>query len=230
MSRTVMSYPIQQPEDFIRYISNDFFTKEGFRTVFYHGETVWKHGTGLLVAPSYVKLEYANGQLRIEAWIRSFGEHSLDGFWGFAVKEQLRNRINTLLRLLYQPLPNMQQPSAPMPGASPAAAPAFSAQAAPSPASNVPPAAPVPVPVQVHNPTGPAVASLILGIVSVFGLLSPIVGVVCSILAICLGLRGKKSSAKGLAIAGLVLGIVFLVVSALSWLWNILIVLGYWIP
>lgn len=251
MSRTIMDYPLNQPDDFVQFIANDFLVKEGFRQVNYKGETVWKHGYGVWVAPSYIKLQYGNGHLHLETWIRSFGEHSLDGAWGFAVKAYVRNQVNSLLALLCQPV----SPVAPQPvyaGASVPPNPASAAQQPnyagmpPQPNSDsqtgyvnpptqpnpnlsaaAPPAPPyAPIPVQTHNPTGSATASLILGLVSILGLFTPIVGIVAGITAISTGVRGRVSTSKGMATAGITLGIIFLILSAIVWILNILLSLA----
>ena len=60
MKRSTYDYTINQSESMVRYIANDFFAKEGFRLIDYHGEQVWKKGTGFLTAPSYIKLDYRN--------------------------------------------------------------------------------------------------------------------------------------------------------------------------
>lgn len=48
MSRFIADYQSGKPDDFIKFVSEDFFAKEGFRQVNYKGETVWKKGVGFL--------------------------------------------------------------------------------------------------------------------------------------------------------------------------------------
>ena len=76
------------------------------------------------------------------------------------------------------------------------------------------------IPVIVHSTAGSATLALIMGLVSIAGLVVPIIGVICGILAILSGRKGMKSSAAGKATAGMVLGIVFLCISALIWIGN----------
>ena len=42
MSRYIADYTINKPDDLIKFIAEDFLTKEGFRQTVYKGETVWK--------------------------------------------------------------------------------------------------------------------------------------------------------------------------------------------
>ena len=61
-----------------------------------------------------------------------------------------------------------------------------------------------------------AVASLILGLVAIVTWLFPIAGYITTILAIVFATKGRHSEKKGMATAGLVLGIIFLVVTLLN--------------
>ena len=61
-----------------------------------------------------------------------------------------------------------------------------------------------------------AVASLVLGLVSIVTWLFPIAGYITTILAIVFATKGRHSEKKGMATAGLVLGIIFLVVTLLN--------------
>ena len=113
MGRYVAEYTIGQPDDFIRLVSEDYFQKEGFKLVPYKGEMLWKKGRGVLTAPQYIKLAYGQGIVHVEAFIRwtilpgvYVGEMALDnGFVGAIPKSMLMDKVNTLLRLLSQPMP-----------------------------------------------------------------------------------------------------------------------------
>ena len=63
---------------------------------------------------------------------------------------------------------------------------------------------------------GKAVASLILGLVSIITWLIPIVGLPTTIAGVVLGMKGMQSDRKGIAIAGVVLSGIFLVLAALN--------------
>ena len=64
-----------------------------------------------------------------------------------------------------------------------------------------------------NNNNNRAVASLVLGLVSIVTWLFPIAGYITTILAIVFATKGRHSEKKGMATAGLVLGIIFLVVT-----------------
>jgi hypothetical protein len=63
---------------------------------------------------------------------------------------------------------------------------------------------------------GKAVASLVLGIVGVYVSVIPLIGFPVTIVGLILGIGGMKSSNRGMAIAGVVLNIIFLVVTIIS--------------
>ena len=139
--RYVVDFNTGKPDDFIRFVSEDFLGKEGFALVTYRGESVWKKGHGLLTAPQFIKLEYAGGVVHLEAWIKwavlpgvYCGEMGLDGAMGFAVKAALRKRVDMLVALLYQPANIPAQPAAAS-GAVPVPAPPAIVSTPPIPAA-----------------------------------------------------------------------------------------------
>lgn len=67
-----------------------------------------------------------------------------------------------------------------------------------------------------NNNNNRAVASLVLGLVSIVTWLFPIAGYITTILTIVFATKGRHSEKKGMATAGLVLGIIFLVVTLLN--------------
>ena len=227
VARFIAEMPTGKPDDMVRFIAEDYLSKEGFKQKLYKGEAVWKKGNGLLPAPQFIKISSLQGHVHLEAWIKQailpgvyVGEMGLDGAYGFAIKKVLKDRVDALARLLYQPLAAAAPvPAGPAPAISDqppiytAAAPASAYPATPYAAA--PYAAPPmpPIPAAVHNPTGKAAASLICGLVAVVGCFIPLVGVGCGIAGIVTGAMGRGSTAKGMAVAGLVLSILFLVVS-----------------
>ncbi|HJD23574.1 MAG TPA: DUF4190 domain-containing protein [Firmicutes bacterium] len=139
--RYAVDFNTGKPDDFIRFVSEDFLRKEGFALVTYRGESVWKKGQGLLTAPQFIKLQYAGGAVHLEAWIKwavlpgvYCGEMGLDGAMGFAVKAALRKRVDMLVALLYQPANISAQPAAPV-GAVPVPPPGAAVSAQPIPAA-----------------------------------------------------------------------------------------------
>ena len=67
-----------------------------------------------------------------------------------------------------------------------------------------------------NNNNNRAVASLVLGLVSIVTWRCPIAGYITTSLAIVCATKGRHSEKKGMATAGLVLGIIFLVVTLLN--------------
>lgn len=233
--RFVTDFAIAQPEDFFQYVTQDYFAKEGFTYIQYKGENVWKKGTGFFAAPQFIKVSYQNGWVHLEAWLKYAilpgvycGEMGLTGAMGFAIKDVLRNRVNALMALLSQPpvqgAPVMQPvpAGAAVPAAAPAAAPNMPPVqgSAPSGGAPMPPMgyAPAPAPVLVHNPTGRATTSLVMGLVSLIAWFLPIAGIITAAVGIGSAIPGMKSTAKGRAVAGLVLSILGLIASIVNWI------------
>ncbi len=224
--------PINQPNEFVSIIVNDFFAKEGFVYTNYKGEMVWKRGNGVLAAPQFVKLDYQNGTVYLQAWVKYallpgvyVCEMDLDGGFCFPIKNMLKNRVDALMSLLAQqvntpvPQPQMAYAGA-VEGQTEYAEPVQNGQ--PTAQQQYPNTQNV-TPIAVHNPTSKATLSLIMGLVSIVSWLIPIAGVVTTIIGISTAIPGMKSTAKGKAIAGLVLSIVFLVVTILTWIGRIIL-------
>lgn len=210
---------INQPDEFVRFIVQDFFSKEGFTYTEYKGEYVWRKGNGWITAPQFIKVDYINGQIHIEAWLKNvllpgvyFGEMDLKGGYGILLKKELQKSVDALIALLQQPVNQ------------PAYAPQGSPQQGFSAADYGATAYQQPIPVATHNPTKAATASLIFGLCGILGIFIPIVGVVLCGLGISNASRGMKSTEKGKATAGMVLSITFLVVSIIMWIVNAIII------
>lgn len=67
-----------------------------------------------------------------------------------------------------------------------------------------------------NNGGGKAIAALVLGIVGLFAWLIPLIGFPVTIVGLILGVLGMKSENRGMAIAGVVLNIIFLVVTIVN--------------
>lgn len=61
-----------------------------------------------------------------------------------------------------------------------------------------------------------ATISLVLGIISIIAWLLPLAGYPVTILAIVFGTKGRSSAKKGMATAGMILGIIFLVITCIN--------------
>ncbi len=84
------------------------------------------------------------------------------------------------------------------------------------PVPPVPPAQPMPL---VNDRKGLAIASLVLGILSLCLVWFPVVGVVGligSVIGLVLGIMGLKSSLKGIAIAGIVISGISLLIGIVT--------------
>jgi len=242
MSRYIVDMNTGKPDDFIRFVSEDYFVKEGFKQELRDGEVIWRKGSGWLTAPQFIKLLYQNGQVHLEAWLKYpllpgvfVGEMGVTGFFAALPKSMLKSSVDTLVALFYQ------QPAvpvaAPVPGQAPAvqqpgvpagtpAAPAAGTQAAPyppagayAPGTPYPQGAPVqPIPVAVHNPTGKATLSLVMGLVSLVGLLPFVswVGILTAVIGIVNGRSGMKTTARKVAVAGFSISIVLLILNSIN--------------
>ena len=120
MARFVANMPTGKPDDMVRFIAEDYLNKEGFKQITYKNEVVWKKGNGLVTGPQFIKLETMNGNVHLEAWIKTallpgvyVGEMGVDGAYGVVLKQALKGRVDTLARLLYQPI---AAPAVPGPG------------------------------------------------------------------------------------------------------------------
>ncbi|RPF47430.1 hypothetical protein EDD70_0215 [Hydrogenoanaerobacterium saccharovorans] len=212
-------FKVNKPDDFIKFVSEDFFAKEGFELDKYKGnEVVWRKGMGLMTSPQFMKLAYQNGNVHLEAWMPKFalpgiyfGETGITGAYGWAVKSALKNRVDTLIGLLNQDvnIPGYNAPA--VQGAQGGQAAAQAVQTAP-----------VTIPVAVHDPKGKATLSLVMGLVGLVAWLIPLAGFICGIVGITSGVVGRKSSSKGKATAGLVLSILSIVFTVGNWLLGIL--------
>ena len=231
MARFTAELPTGKPDDMVRFIADDFLLKEGFQQVTHKNEVVWKKGKGLMVAPQFIKYQTRGGNVHLEAWLKYAilpgvycGEMGLDGAMGFAVKKVLKDRVDALARLLYQPVPGADATPQPVYAAAEGLpiSPAFSTPVPPQAPGGYPiapsPYMPgQPLPVAVHDPRDKALLGLIMGLVSVLGCFVPIVGVITGIAGIIFSNLGRKSTARTMAISGLILSILFLVVSILHW-------------
>lgn len=219
---------INQPQEFVQMIATDFFEKEGFVYTEYKGENVWKKGNGFLTLPQFIKLDYRDGTVYVDAWLKYAalpgvycGEMGITGFYAALPKSMLKNNISALMNLLSQHVSaptTVQQP----------------VYAGGQPLDNTQPVntqqqyQQQPIPVAVHNPTSRANLALIMGLVSIVSWIIPIAGLITTIIGITSAKGGMKSTSKGKAIAGMVLSIIFLVVTILAWILRIIgIVAGY---
>lgn len=111
MSRYIRHEVLNQPEDFVQFMMNDFLTKHGFQLVDFKGQRVYRAGGGWFEMPKFLVWSYQNGVFHMEAWARYLilpgvysKEKDLDGFYGAVVKKAYKNDLEQLVALLHQPL------------------------------------------------------------------------------------------------------------------------------
>lgn len=112
MSRYIVDLQVERPDAEINQIATNYLVGEGFEYVSYKGEMLWKKGKGLLTAPQFIQVFYNQGQVQIQAWMKTallpgvyVGESGVNGVWGFAVKKMLKDRVDMLCRVLTQQSP-----------------------------------------------------------------------------------------------------------------------------
>lgn len=102
MARTCICAPYTADYKTVNGYVERFLIDEGFSRKDYHGEQVWKKGTGLVTAMQYVKIEYTENAAVIYAWIQAgignFGGKELDltGITGAVPKRNLLKRTQKL--------------------------------------------------------------------------------------------------------------------------------------
>lgn len=96
MSRTVVVIKTDHAPQKIDEIIAAFFRDRGFREVDYKGEAAMKKG-GLITVPMYIKAVVSDGEVRLEGWVRSFGEHGLSGRVGLLPKYMLQKAMSGLI-------------------------------------------------------------------------------------------------------------------------------------
>ena len=79
----------------------------------------------------------------------------------------------------------------------------------------------------MEQKNGKATAALVLGIISLIGICIPIAGIICGIIAIILAVMAKKEgSTDGKQKAGMILGIIGIVISIIMWIGYAVILAG----
>ena len=197
------NFAINQPDEFVRFILQDFFSKEGFTYKEVKGEYLWEKGQSLMAGPQYIKVDYLNGVIYLEAWVKS---DFLTSDGGFIVRNMFKNTVDELIQLLQQPVNQ------------PAYATNVTPQQCfdPSGSGYGNASFQQPIPVATHDPTSKATAALVLGICSFIGIRFLVIGIILAGFGISLAKQGMKSSARGRAVAGLVLCITFFAFTILA--------------
>ena len=110
MARYIRDEVLNQPEDFVQFMMNDFLTKHGFKQVNFKGQQVYRAGGGWFEMPKFLIWSYQGGVFHLEAWARYLilpgvysREKHLDGFYGAVVKKVYKHDLEQLIALLHQP-------------------------------------------------------------------------------------------------------------------------------
>lgn len=200
-SRTIREEMIQKPEDFVTFIMEDFFAKNGFQKKEVKGEEVWTNGIGMLEMPKFMKYTYENGVLHLEAWVKTtwlpgvYGkEQSLDGYVGTVPKQSFKKEIDALIQILYQPVPENDYRTN------------------------------SPIEVQCFDTSKKATTGLIWALVGIpFAFLGGWLALVFASFAILNGKKGMNSSKRNLATAAFIMGIIEIVVFVVVFVLSILL-------
>jgi len=215
VSRFRKEVVLNKPEDFVNFIIKDFMEKEGFKYTVYNGENVWQLGHGWVASPQFIKTTYVNGVLTLEAWIKFAwlpgvysGEMDLEGFFGALVKSALKEKINSLIKLLEQPLPDEAYKSQGTEnGESPDYQNAIRRE---------------PIPVKTHDTSKNAQMGFVFGLVSLIGCVFPVGGILFGTLSIFYAKSGLNSSKNSMAITGIIISILMIIISFIGMILNIL--------
>ncbi|MCD8500930.1 MAG: hypothetical protein LRY71_03685 [Bacillaceae bacterium] len=74
--------------------------------------------------------------------------------------------------------------------------------------------------------SGKAIASLVLGLVGLLAWFIPLFGYPVTITGLVLGIKGKRSKNRGIAIAGITLSTIFLVITVINSILGVIIALS----
>lgn len=105
MARWIRDEELSQPQDFVQFMMEDYLKKNGFKEKKHKGELVWQNGDGFLVMARFIRYEYSEGKLHLEAWVGKHRENALKGFAGTLPKKVFKGSLEELLGLLHQTLP-----------------------------------------------------------------------------------------------------------------------------
>lgn len=209
MARYLREELLNQPDEFVNFMMNDFLTKHGFTYVEHKGEMVYRGGGDWFDIPRFLKWSYYNGGIHIEAWTYTvwlpgvYGkENPLKGYYGCVYKSAFKKDIEELIALLHQNV-----------------TPQTYTQANPSVAQA--PINPTPIVVQGVDMSRYATMGLVFSILSFLGICIPLVGVIFGTTGIIMSSKAKRGTPSSKANAAFVVSIIGLVLSVCVWLLNL---------
>lgn len=203
MARYIQDVVLNQPEDFVSYLINDYLKKNSFTLKTWKDAPAYVRGSvaSVLLIEKYriFTWSYTNGVLHLEACLGGLleGEMSLSGIRHWMSRVSYRNELKRLIQLLQQPLPN----TAPVgDGSTDMASAETSDNSCPQ----------VPFKVQTMDNTKAALIALVLGTTSicVYWYKIPFLSIITGMFTIFFYRSGKGSSHSHWATGGLICAIV----------------------
>lgn len=208
MARYIQDVYLNQPDDFVHFIMNDFLQKNGFTMSDWKGEPAYRAGDPMFEGYKYLKYSYNNGMFHLEAWLRGTfgGEWDLEGFVACAQKGPYKDNLSQLIAALRQPIPQT-----PNPGAAPAGAPNANIPVNPTVTR---------VPVQTVDNHQAATLGLVFGILAIVFCWNLLFCVLFSVLGFSQCRMGNGSSKANLAKAGKICCIIGLCLAVILFVLN----------
>lgn len=107
MARHIEHIQLDKSEDFVLSVMNNYLQKNGFTVSEQNGESVYRTGNNYPDGYRYLKWSYANGVLKLEAWMKGlFGkECNLKGLLHYDRKTLYRQSLEDLTAALQQTAP-----------------------------------------------------------------------------------------------------------------------------
>ena len=201
MARYVKDLTLNKPDDFVKFVMNDYLTKNRFSMSEWKGEPAYRAGDAMMEGFKYLKWSYDNGVFHVEAWLKGSGggEWDLDGFVGTLQKKPYKKSLEALFETLQQELDIPE---------------GFDI-------SQMPPNS---ITVKTVDNTSAATMALVFGILALItGFISPIVCIIFGALGFSRARMGSGSSKAGLAQTGKILCIVGMIITAILWVLNIIL-------
>lgn len=108
MARYIKDIVLNQPEDFVAFMMNDYLEKNSFVLKTWKGAPAYISGAPFIEKYRIMTWSYTNGVLHLEACLGNFfgGEMDLRGVYGIVIKSTYRREIERLVTLLKQPVLN----------------------------------------------------------------------------------------------------------------------------
>lgn len=102
MARTLIEIPFSQDQQTVENLVRNVLMGDKYKEIDYHGETVWKMGTGMMTAMHFIKTEYVGSTLRLYGWVQigagSVGgkERDLTGVVGAIPKKSVKKTMEKI--------------------------------------------------------------------------------------------------------------------------------------